>query len=349
MVAFYIASICLIIFSYINLVKYEAWWIRIFDFVHIQLAVGILVTVVLGSFLLPKEPPVIVLLCLLVTTLVYHIRLILPFTRVYKKQVLVKNNATKDNALTIMVSNVYQFNTNYNEVLRLIKSVDADLVLVVETNYAWEKALGELKVLYKQSISYPLENTYGMILFSKLKILKSSINFLIENDIPSFELTIELPSGQSVDIYTAHPRPPSPTEQDKSIERDAELLQIAKKVKSKDRPAIVMGDLNDVAWSHTTQLVKRISGLLDPRIGRGLYNTFHAKNPFMRFPLDHIFSSHHFTLGKMERLPFCNSDHFPIFIELYFEPKRKSKENQEQADKQDYKEANAKIAKAKTS
>lgn len=130
MIAFYTVSICLIIFSYIHLVKYEAWWIRIFDFVHIQLVVAILVTSVLGIFLLPKELPVIILLCLLLITLFYHMRLILPFTRVYKKQVLKKDKASNDNALKIMVSNVYQFNTNFSEVLRLIKDVDADLVFL---------------------------------------------------------------------------------------------------------------------------------------------------------------------------------------------------------------------------
>ena len=111
-----------------------------------------------------------------------------------------------------------------------------------------------------------------------------------------------------------------------------------------------MGDLNDViAWSHTTRLFGRMSGLLDPRIGRGLFNTFNAKVPLMRFPLDHVFSSHHFTLQKIERLPFCNSDHFPIYIELCFEPKEESKEKQEAPTKDDQEEASEKIDEAKDS
>lgn len=69
----------------------------------------------------------------------------------------------------------------------------------------------------------------------------------------------------------------------------------------------------------------------------------------MRFPLDHIFSSHHFKVGKIERLPFCHSDHFPIFFELFYEPKEGSEKKQEKADAEDHKEANAKITEAKNS
>jgi endonuclease/exonuclease/phosphatase (EEP) superfamily protein YafD len=226
--------------------------------------------------------------------------------------------------------------------------VKLDLVLVAETDSQWENALAVLKKDFPHVISCALDNTYGMILYSKFTITDHKICFAIEKDIPSFELTVQLTSGQKIDIYTAHPKPPTPTENESSTERDGELLQIAKKVKARNKPTLVMGDLNDVAWSHTTRLFTRVSGLLDPRIGRGMFNTFHAKIPVMRFPLDHVFSSHHFTLGEMKRLPFCNSDHFPIFIELFYEPTEEAKENQTLADADDVQEANEKINDAKS-
>ena len=108
-----------------------------------------------------------------------------------------------------------------------------------------------------------------------------------------------------------------------------------------------MGDLNDVAWSRTNYLVQDISGLLDPRIGRGFFNTFHAKLPFLRFPLDHVFHSNHFRLIDFRRLPAFGSDHFPVFIALSFEPEATAQQPQLHADGDEKQEAERKIDKAR--
>ncbi|PRQ02175.1 hypothetical protein ENSA5_26340 [Enhygromyxa salina] len=103
---------------------------------------------------------------------------------------------------------------------------------------------------------------------------------------------------------------------------------------------IVAGDMNDVAWSSTTRRFQRISGLLDPRICRGIYATYHAKLPIMRWPLDHVFFSEELRLVEMRRLGRFGSDHFPILITLSHEPaEREGHEEVPPADREDRAEA----------
>ena len=108
----------------------------------------------------------------------------------------------------------------------------------------------------------------------------------------------------------------------------------------------MLGDLNDVAWSRTNYLFQDISGLLDPRIGRGFYHTFHAKVPLLRFPLDHFFHSNHFRLVDFRRLGYFGSDHFPVYIRLSYEPDAERVQEQLSASKSEKEEADEKIEKA---
>src|SRR5690606_23708948 len=101
--------------------------------------------------------------------------------------------------------------------------------------------------------------------------------------------------------------------------RDAELMLVADIVARKPEASwIVAGDFNDVAWSHTTRMFQRISGLKDPRVGRGFYNTYHAQYPWLRFPIDQVFISANGNVAEMVRFHPAGSDHFAITAELSF-------------------------------
>ncbi|MDJ1480679.1 endonuclease/exonuclease/phosphatase family protein [Cytophagaceae bacterium YF14B1] len=334
----------LIVFSWMHLIRYEVWWIRAADFPHLQLAVPLLVIFV--AYLIwfdidsPKE---YVFIYVTAITLIYHLYRIRPYTRLHSHQVLSSEKEQKSgDGLKLLIFNVFMDNTRCDEFLQQVYQYNPDIVLAVETNQHWMNKLKPLEKIYAYRVSCPLENTYGMLFYSRFPIKHKEINFLVQDDIPSLYVQLTLPSKRVIDLYGVHPRPPAPGENNRSTERDVELIQVGKRAKVATNPVIVAGDLNDVAWSHTTRLFQRLSGLLDPRIGRGFFNTFNAKYWLLRWPLDHVFVSHHFKLIDIERLPNCGSDHFPMFAHFCYEPDPEAKENKPQAEASDYKEANEK-------
>jgi len=250
-----------------------------------------------------------------------------------------------DQSLSIMITNVFEDNTNSKGCLVEISKANPDIVLLLETSHRWDKDTAELANDYPHSVKVPIDNTYGMLLYSKLELKDAEIKFMVEADIPSIHTKVILKNGQQVQLYAVHPTPPVPNENPRSTERDKELLLIADLAKENSLPVIVIGDLNDVAWSYTTELFLKMSGLLDPRRGRGFYNSFNAHYPFMRFPLDHAFISTDFKLKDMRRLSNFDSDHFPIFINLQYEAKADDEQESMQPDADDIEIAEEKKAK----
>jgi hypothetical protein len=87
----------------------------------------------------------------------------------------------------------------------------------------------------------------------------------------------------------------------------------------------------------------RLGGLIDPRVGRGLFNTFDARSRLLRYPLDHVFASQHFLLDELRRLPDIGSDHFPVLVVLDFDPGASVRNEEPQPDAGDEQKADEAI------
>lgn len=331
----------------IPVIRKDAWWIRMFDFPRAQIVV--VSAVVLVIYAISNEglgAAGILFIVALSASLLYQVTMMYPYLPFAKKQVQASEGANKATSIGLLTANVLMKNRRADQLLQIIRQADPDIVLTVETDVWWQAQLQGLEQTHPFKVHQPQGNTYGMLLYSRLELIEPEVKFLIQHDIPSIHTRVKLESGQLVGLHCMHPRPPFPTEDNSSTDRDAELLLVGKKLKPKEIPVIVMGDLNDVAWSQTNYLFQNISGLLDPRIGRGFFNTFHARFPFMRFPLDHFFHSNHFRLIALKRLPYFGSDHFPVFIHLSFEPEAQSEQPKLQATGEEEDRAAEKIGKA---
>lgn len=331
-----------ILATWIPFIKWDYWWIRVFDYPQIQKLVVIFLCIFPWTYFAYYETSTesFVWLVLLLIAAIHLFRKVKTFSPLGKRMIE-SISYDEENGIHILVGNVYQFNSNYQKVVDLVTKLNPDLVFLVETDEAWKEGVKSIEKNYPNNILRPLDNTYGMLLYTRLDIVKHEIKYLIDEEIPSIELEIKLKSGKIITVYAIHPTPPVPNENPKSTDRDAEILIVGKKVKANPKPSLVIGDLNDVAWSYTTELFLKISEMADPRRGRGLYSTFNAKIPFLRWPLDHIFLSKHFGLSELKVQSGIGSDHFPISMKAVITEKDTT--DQLEVNGEDHQEAEEKI------
>lgn len=316
------AALLPVVMTLLSLVRHPHWLFRVWDFPRIQIAaLAVLGVALWGTFFFEGRPSELLMIGAAITAVIWQIYKIHPYTSAVRVQTRNAHRRDESVIFSLLMSNVLMENDKHQKFIDTVRKYEPEVVLAVEVDQKWARAIAVLDEQYPHRIKQPQDNYYGMVLLSKLPLEKPEVSFLVQDDIPSIHTGVRLENGVVIQLHGIHPRPPEPLRDQRSSPRDAELVLMGKAIeKQKDVPTIVAGDLNDVAWSETSQLFVRISGLLDPRVGRGMFNSYNANNPLFRFPLDHVFHSTHFELVKLERLPPIGSDHFPILITLAYDP-----------------------------
>lgn len=330
-------------------IKLRWWWIRSFEFPRVQIAALAGLCATISALLLESGQWRTAAVTLSLITLLLQLRHILPWTRLWPVQVKSSSDAPSDQKITLLIANVLTPNRKAEKLLSMIKQYQPDIIITLESDQWWQEQLDQaLEDQWPNSVKIPLDNLYGMHMYSRLPLSETEVKWLIQDDIPSIHTYVTLENGDRVRLYALHPRPPAPSESEKSLWRDAELLLVGQEIHQHPSATLVAGDLNDVAWSRTTRRFCRISGMLDPRRGRGMFSTFHASYPVLRWPLDHVFVSEHFTLDSMQRLDAFGSDHFPILATLSYRPSRQNEHETPEASQEERQEASETIEQGKT-
>ena len=318
-------SIFLVFGTFIPYVPITHWSIRSFDFVKVQLLALCLLCTFAWIYYGPEGWLQWAAFVALLASMVHLFSKILPYSPFHYIE---SHHSSESETLSLIVANVLQTNERKKDLLQIIENQKPDFFLTMETDLEWERSLNTLQKEYPHAIKVPLDNMYGMHFYSKIELIDPQVKYLVQDDIPSIHVTVCTDDQKQIKIICIHPTPPSPTENETSIERDAELMIVGKMVRASEEDTIVCGDFNDVAWSKTSVLFKRMTGLLDPRVGRGPFPTFHAKYYFLRFPLDHLFHSPTLGIKEIKRLPYYGSDHFAMWYSFAF----KKEENVEYVD-----------------
>ncbi|MFA7481889.1 MAG: endonuclease/exonuclease/phosphatase family protein [Vulcanimicrobiota bacterium] len=308
--AYFILATFLVLATLLPLTAFQHWAVRGFDFGKIQLTILESLTILGGFLWVERSAEFWITQVVLLASQTFNLSILLKYSRFYPIKPRDRQGRSS-RAITLLSANVLQFNTDYPRFLRQVQEHSPDLVLTMESNEDWDTAMRVLEAEYPHFCKVPLENTYGMHLYSKIP-MTFQVHYFVADDLPSIEAEVKTEDGYRFTLFCVHPPPPSPTEEETSKERDGELLSVAQKVRADGRTSIIVGDFNNVAWSRSSVLFRRASETIDPRVGRGFIATFHARYWFLRFPIDQLFHTPDVFIEELKTLPYFGSDHFAL-------------------------------------
>ncbi|MFD1095853.1 endonuclease/exonuclease/phosphatase family protein [Salegentibacter chungangensis] len=334
-------GIIAVLLTLVPLIAADYWWIRMFDYPHIQLT--LLTLTAISAYFIRfdiKRYEDYAFMIVLLACFTFQFLKIAPYTPITPYEI---NKTKKQADIKILTANVLQKNKEKDSLINEVKKHKPDVIVFTETDAAWQNAISKGFKEYPYRSEAPLDNTYGMLVYSKLPLIDPEVKYIVDDSIPSVHAKIELKNGEKIQLFAIHPTPPMPQHNPSSTDRDAEMMKIAKLTRESELPVIVIGDFNDVAWSSTTSLFKNVGGLLDIRVGRGFYNTFNAKSFLMRWSLDHIFLTEEFRLKEIGTGGETGSDHFPYYASLSLEPEKAEEQKPDSPSPEQLKDANEQI------
>ncbi len=294
------------------------WFIQIFNFPRLQALIAMVVCLII-YFIIKKRNVSKWAAGAIIVAIIINVVYLFPYTPLSAPAVksIDAQNRNAANEFSIMLANVYMKNREADALVSIVRKAEPSILVTMEVDRWWVDNLEKLNNDYPYKILFPTSNTYGMALYSKLPLSNIETLFLNHDSVPSFLCNVKLPNGQSFQLLTIHPvAPKSSDHPDNKDNKEIGLIATGKLIKKSTLPTIVAGDFNDVGWSPNVAKFEALSGLKDVRIGRGLYNTFSAKNILVRWPLDYVYTSQHFSVVDIERLPKFGSDHFPLLTKL---------------------------------
>lgn len=318
LVVYYSLSIISILCFILPFIPNQHWFFRAPEFGKVQNALIQSILVIIGLAFIGGTTFFYIILSILLLCIAIQVVQLFRYTPLYPTHRIHSNHKISRD-ISVVSANVYQFNTDYQKFIDLVYHQSADIVLTMESNMDWQNALTVLEKDYPYRHYVPLENTYGIHLYSKIEILEIQEHYFVSDDIPSIQAKMKTSDGYIFYFFGVHPPPPSPTEEDTSKERDGELLSIAKVVRNLKAPCIVVGDFNTVAWSKAATLFRKTSETIDPRIGRGLISTYHSKYFFLRFPIDQLYHSTDIFVRDIFAMQDFGSDHLPLYCRFYID------------------------------
>lgn len=215
-------------------------------------------------------------------------------------------------ALRLVVANVNSRNQDYARVVNWIKQEQPDVVVFMEVNEPWLKALEAIRPLLPYTLAESRDDNFGIAVYSALQPDNAEIERLGNADIPSVLVELNL-AGKLVSIVATHPFPP--VSQQAFRLRNVQLDAVGRYIQQLRHPTLLLGDLNLTMWSPQHQRLVQQTGLRNARRGFGVLPTWPTYNPLLYIPLDHCLVSSEVQVIRSRTGRAIGSDHLPLIVD----------------------------------
>jgi endonuclease/exonuclease/phosphatase (EEP) superfamily protein YafD len=215
--------------------------------------------------------------------------------------------------LSLVATNVLTSNRDTRAVIDYVRVRDPDVLIVLEVDAAWAKALESLADRWPHAIVEPRGDNFGIAMLTKQPPRGHRLAEFGDAGVPSIVATFADPAGDYTVIAT-HPVPPK--NRAYARDRDAQLRAVADFVAASAVPCVVAGDLNATPWSAAFRDLVARGGLVDSALGRGVQATWNARAWAPRIPIDHVLVPPGTEILRRAVGPDVGSDHFPVEAEI---------------------------------
>ena len=220
------------------------------------------------------------------------------------------SSAKNEEGFRVCSINVLSYSHTYEKVIGYIQEENPEVVVLIEVNARWKKALEPLRVTYPYQVDASAEGNYGMMLISKKPFSSSRIEYTSFMRTPMIVATLT----DGLTVAGVHFR--SPDLYEKFLARNQTYRTIARRKEFYPENTIFIGDFNTTTYSIHLRRFIRDMKLRDSRIGRGLFSSWPSVFPPLWVPIDHALVSDKLQVIRREKGPHIGSDHFPILLEV---------------------------------
>ena len=202
-----VAAVALLV-TLVSLIPGDQWFIRVIDLVREPFAYLAVALALLSAIFLRQWRWQIAGIFMLAALI--HAWRIWPYNPLAENEVAFYQPAASDRCFTALAVNVKVKNTDFRKVIEQIRTVDPDVLLLMETDRKWAEALTPLIADYPHSLSEIQPEAFGMIFASRLPVRNSQMIENTHRDTPTLYATIAIPGASPFEFIGLHPKPPLP-------------------------------------------------------------------------------------------------------------------------------------------